>query len=115
MAISTKYLTLTRIGEHPENIGKSAIQAISKLSVAVEEACKYSAYMNSIESALTVDAEDRLKNSKIFRNAVFSLTPVLESFTRLQALDEGTVSKEDFIADMESRGLNLQEYAKQLG
>jgi hypothetical protein len=113
MAISTQTLSLTKIGQHPQDIGERARSAISQLAVAVENACKYSAYMNSPISVLTVDSEDRKANSKIFRDAVISLTPVLASLAKLQALDSETVTKADFIADMEAGGLNLAEYAAQ--
>mgnify|MGYP003639632654 CR=1 FL=1 len=113
MAISTKAVNLKNIGQHPKDIGKQARSSISSLSVAVENACKFSAYMNSADSVLTVDSDDRLEYSKIFRDAVISLAPVLASLAKLQALDSGVTTKADFIADMEAGGLNLTEYAEQ--
>jgi hypothetical protein len=113
MAISTQTLSLTKIGQHPQDIGKSARSAISQLAVAVENACKYSAYMNSPISVLTVDSEDRLANSTIFRDVMISIAPVLEGLDKLKKLDDGTTSKADFIAEMEAGGLNLVEYAAQ--
>tara|TARA_R110000803_G_scaffold115793_5_gene184364 strand:- start:11058 stop:11405 length:348 start_codon:yes stop_codon:yes gene_type:complete len=113
MAISTQFLSLAKIGQHPQDIGQSARSAISQLAVAVENACKYSAYMNSPISVLTVDSEDRQNNAKIFRDVVISLMPVLVDLEKLKALDAETVTKADFIADMEAGGLNLAEYAAQ--
>jgi hypothetical protein len=113
MAISTKAVNLKNIGQHPQDIGQQARSAISSLGVAVENACKFSAYMNSADSVLTVDAEDRLEYSKIFRDVVISLMPVLVNLEKLKALDAETVTKADFIAEMEAGGLNLVEYAAQ--
>jgi hypothetical protein len=113
MAISTQTLSLTKIGQHPQDIGERARSAISQLAVAVENACKFSAYMNSPISVLTVDSEDRQNNAKIFRDVMISLAPVLEKMGKLQALDADTVTKADFIAEMEAGGLNLVEYAAQ--
>ena len=113
MAISTKYTRQVSVGKHPQKIGESALSAISTLNVAVNNACKFSAYMNSGVSVLDIDSEDRLEYSKIFRDAVISLTPVLASLAKLQALDDGSTSKADFIAEMEAGGLNLTEYAAQ--
>jgi hypothetical protein len=113
MAISTQTLSLTKIGQHPQDVGERARSAISQLAVAVENACKYSAYMNSPISVLTVDSEDRKANSEIFRDVMVSLEPVLAKMAKLKALDNESVSKADFIADMEAGGLNLAEYAAQ--
>ena len=113
MAISTKYTSLNKIGKHPQYIGGRALSAISILAAEVENACKYSAYMNSPESVLTVDSEDRQVNSNIFRDVVISMAPVLEKFAKLQGLDNGTISKADFIAEMEAGGLDLEKYAEQ--
>jgi hypothetical protein len=113
MAISTQTVSLTKIGQYPQDIGGRARSAISMLAVEIENACKYSAYMNSGVSILTVDSEDRQANSDIFRDVVISLQPVLEKFAMLQGLDSGTISKADFIAEMEAGGLDLEEYAAQ--
>jgi hypothetical protein len=113
MAISTKYTRHASVGKHPQNIGKLALSAISNLAVEVANACEYSAYMNSGISVLDIDSEDRLEYSKIFRDAVINLTPVLAKLARLQGLDDGTISKTDFIAEMEANGLVLEEYAAQ--
>jgi hypothetical protein len=113
MAISTKNTRQASVGKHPQDIGQSALSAISTLNVAVNNACEFSAYMNSDISILDIDSEDRLQYSKIFRDAVINLAPVLANLAKLQALDNETVTKTDFIADMEAGGLNLVEYAAQ--
>jgi hypothetical protein len=113
MAISTKNTRQASIGKHPQDLGKKALLAISTLNVAVNDALEFSAYMNSPISVLDIDSEDRFQYSKIFRDAVISLAPVLASLARLQALDDESVSKADFIADMEAGGLVLAEYAAQ--
>jgi hypothetical protein len=113
MAISTKNTRQASVGKHPKDIGQSALSAISTLNVAVSNACEFSAYMNSGISVLDIDSEDRLEYSKIFRDAVISLAPVLAKLARLQGLDGGTISKADFIAEMEAGGLVLEEYAAQ--
>jgi hypothetical protein len=113
MAISTKYTRQVSVGKHPQNIGESALSAISRLNVAVNNALDFCAYMNSPISVLDIDSEDRLENSKIFRDVVINITPVLAGFAKLQALDDGSTAKADFIADREAGGLNLTEYAAQ--
>ncbi len=113
MAISTKNTRQASVGKHPQNIGQSALSAISSLNVAVNNALDFSAYMNSPISVLDIDSEDRLEYSKIFHNVKNSFEPVLASFAKLQALDDGSTPKADFIAEMEAGGLNLTEYAAQ--
>ena len=113
MAISTKAVKLKNVGQHPKDIGQSARSAISRLSVAVEDAKKFTAYMNSNISVLTVDSEDRLEYSTLFRDVIISLAPVLTSLAELQALDGQSLSKADFIASMIADGLDLLEYAEQ--
>jgi hypothetical protein len=113
MAISTQNTRQQSVGKHPQNVGRSALSAISNLNTAVNDACEFSAYMNSGISVLDIDSEDRLQYSKIFRDAVISLAPVLANLAKLQALDSEAVTKADFIADMEAGGFNLVEYAAQ--
>jgi hypothetical protein len=113
MAISTKNTRQASVGKHPQNIGRSALSAISSLNVAVNNALDFSAYMNSGISVLDIDSEDRLECSKIFRDVVINITPVLAGFAKLQSLDDGSTTKADFIAERESGGLNLTEYAAQ--
>jgi hypothetical protein len=113
MAISTKNTRQASIGKHPNDIGRKALSSISSLNVAVNDACQFSAYMISDVSVLDVDSEDRLIYSQIFRDAVVSLAPVLANLAKLQALDDGSTTKADFITDMEANGLNIAEYAAQ--
>ena len=113
MAIATQNTRLATIGNHPKDIGKKALRAISELNIAVVDAAKFTAYMNSSVSVLSIDAEDRLAYSNIFRDAVASLAPVLQTLGKLQALDDGTTTKPDYIADMEASGFDLAEYSAQ--
>ena len=113
MAIATQNTRLATIGNHPKEIGKKALRAISELNVAVVDASKFTAYMNDPVSVLSIDSEDRLEYSKIFRDAVANLTPVLQTLGKLQALDSGTTTKADYIADMVAGGFDLAEYSAQ--
>ena len=113
MAIATQNARLATIGNRPKEIGKKALRAISELNVAVADAAKFTAYMNSSVSVLSIDAEDRLAYSTIFRDAVASLAPVLQTLGKLQALDSGTLTKSDYIAEMVADGFDLVEYNAQ--
>jgi hypothetical protein len=113
MAISTKNTRQASIGKAPNDIGRQSLSSISSLDAAVNAACEFTAYMVSDVSVIDIDSEDRAVYSAIFRDAMTSLAPVLANLAKLQALDEGSINKADFIAEMQAGGLDLAEYAAQ--
>ena len=113
MAIATKALKLKNVGQHPIDIAKSARAAISNLAAAVEDAKKFTAYMVSPISVLTIDSEDRAEYCAMFQDVALGLNPVMASFAELNALNNEDITKEAYILGMEAAGLNLVEYAAQ--
>ena len=113
MAIATKALKLKNVGQHPKDIAKSARSAISNLAAAVEDAKKFTAYMVSPVSVLTIDSEDRAEYCAMFQDVYLGLDPVIASFAELNALNNESITKADYIAGMEAAGLDLAEYAAQ--
>ena len=104
MAISTKALKLKNVGQTPKDIASNARSAISNLAAAVEDAKKFTAY---------IDSEDRAEYCAMFQDVALGLNPVMASFAELNALNNETITKPAYIAGMESAGLDLVEYAAQ--
>ena len=113
MAISTSFLKIKNVGQTPKDIASTARSAISNLAVAVENAKKFTAYMISPVSVLTIDSEDRAEYCAMFQDVALGLNPVMASFAELNALNNEVITKEAYIAGMEAAGLNLVEYAAQ--